>query len=159
MIVRGNYEYVSLAIYGEIMAELPSPPTTYEPRPLPTLEPIPLTRALDPSNSLDPSALARQLLSLIPDAPPLPLAIRLVFCLKPPSDDWDLPDFPYLHPDLDNETEDFDLEKAFRLTTRPVPDDVSDATLLRFAENVTRSVRSKVCDGCMQSLNAVIETR
>lgn len=143
MIVRGNYEYVSLAIYGEIMAELPSPPTTYEPRPLPTLEPIPLTRALDPSNSLDPSALARQLLSLIPDAPPLPLAIRLVFCLKPPSDDWDLPDFPYLHPDLDNETEDFDLEKAFRLTTRPVPDDVSDATLLRFAENVTRSVRSK----------------
>ncbi|PCH40888.1 hypothetical protein WOLCODRAFT_131584 [Wolfiporia cocos MD-104 SS10] len=143
MVVRGSYECVSMAIYGEVMSELPPPPTTYEPKALPTIEPIPLSRALDPANSLDPSRLARQLLDLIPDAPPLPLAIRLVFCLKPPSDDWDLPEFPYLHPDLDNDTADFDLDKASRLTTRPVPDDVQDETLLNFAQNVADAVGEK----------------
>ncbi|KZT05628.1 uncharacterized protein LAESUDRAFT_655713 [Laetiporus sulphureus 93-53] len=143
MIVRGSFECVSMAIYGDIMAELPPPPTTYDPRPLPSIEPVPIAPVLDPSNSLDPTLLARQLLNVIPDAPSLPLAIRLVFCLKPPSDDWDLPEFPYLHPDFDNDTADFDLEKAFRLTTRPVSDDVQDDTLLRFAENVAKSIRGK----------------
>ncbi|CCM00431.1 uncharacterized protein FIBRA_02463 [Fibroporia radiculosa] len=143
MIVRGGYESVSMAIYGDIISELSPPPTTYEPRQIPSFEPIPLSRSLDPSNSLDPCTLARQLLCLIPDAPSLPLAIRLVFCLKPPSDDWDLPEFPYLHPDLDSETSNFDLEQAFRLTTRPVPDDVADDTLIRFAQNVASSIRAK----------------
>lgn len=133
-----------MAIYGDVMSELPPPPTTYEPKPLPAFEPIRISRVLDPSNSLDPAALARELLNLIPDAPPLPLAIRLVFCLKPPSDDWDLPEFPYIFADLDIDAAQFDLEKAATLTTRPVSDDTEDVILLRFAENVVQTARDKV---------------
>ncbi|KAH9833677.1 uncharacterized protein C8Q71DRAFT_712127 [Rhodofomes roseus] len=143
IIVRGNFERVSMAIYGDVMSELPPPPTTYEPKPLPTFEPTQISRALDPSNSLDPSALARELLNLIPDAPPLPLAIRLVFCLKPPSDDWDLPEFPYIFAELDADTADLDLEKASALTTRPVSDDVEDEVLLRFADSMGQLTREK----------------
>ncbi|KZT71498.1 hypothetical protein DAEQUDRAFT_665661 [Daedalea quercina L-15889] len=146
IIVRGSFERVSMAIYGDVMSELPPPPTTYKPKPLPTFEPVQISRALDPSNSLDPSALARQLLNLIPDAPPLPLAIRLVFCLKPASDDWDLPEFPYIFADLDANAAQLDLEKASVVTTRPVSDDVEDEVLLRFAENVAQSVQDEKDD-------------
>ncbi|KAH9938022.1 uncharacterized protein B0H18DRAFT_1080825 [Fomitopsis serialis] len=158
IIVRGNFERVSMAIYGDVMSELPPPPTTYEPKPLPTFEPVQISRALDPSNSLDPSALARELLNLIPDAPPLPLAIRLVFCLKPPSDDWDLPEFPYIFAELDADAGEIDFEKASVLTTRPVSDDVEDEVLLRFAENMAQSVGEKVDVDCPFMLYAYLVT-
>ena len=145
MIVKGAFESVSMAIYGEVVSDTSAAPETYEPRPLPSATAVPLAPTLDPANTRDPTQLARQLLELIPDAPGLELVIRLVFCLKQPSDDWDLPDFPYLHPDLDEESHDFDLEKAFRLTTRPVADDVSPETLSGFAERVARCVNVKVC--------------
>ena len=144
IIVKGDFARVSMAIYGDVMSELPPPPTTYEPKPLPTFEPVQISRVLDPSSSLDPSALAQELLNLIPDAPPLSLAIRLVFCLKPPSDDWDLPEFPYIFADLGIDATQFDLEKAAALTTRPVSDDIEDDVLLRFAENVAQLAREKV---------------
>lgn len=143
MIVRGVYDRVSMAIYGDVISELSPPLTTYEPRPLPSVEPAPISQVLDPANMRDPTYLAQQLLSLIPDAPPLPLIVRLIFNLKPLDDDWDLPEFPYLHPDLDEMT-DYDLEKAFKLTTRPVPDDLPDEILLRFAQNVAHSITTKV---------------
>ncbi|KAI0920982.1 hypothetical protein AcV7_002972 [Taiwanofungus camphoratus] len=142
MIVRGVYDRVSMAIYGDVISELSPPLTTYEPRPLPSVEPAPISQVLDPANMRDPTYLAQQLLSLIPDAPPLPLIVRLIFNLKPLDDDWDLPEFPYLHPDLDEMT-DYDLEKAFKLTTRPVPDDLPDEILLRFAQNVAHSITTK----------------
>ncbi|KAI0371605.1 hypothetical protein BV20DRAFT_1035231 [Pilatotrama ljubarskyi] len=136
MIVKGEFESVSMAIYGKVVSETHTSPSSYEPRSLPTVAPAPLPAALDPANSRDPTQLARQLLRLIPDAPDLALVIRLIFCLKPSNDDWDLPDFPYLHADLEDTGSDFNLEKALRLTTRPVPDDVSPDAVTRFAEKV-----------------------
>lgn len=139
MIVKGDFQCVSMAIYGEPMQET-TPALDYTPLPLPVIETPSLSRSLDPSNSRDPTHLAHQLLKMIPDAPPLPLVIRLMFCLKPANEDWDIPEFPYIHPDLDDADSLSDLDKVSKLTSRPVPDDISEETLDRFAENLARVV-------------------
>ena len=144
MIVKGTFQAVSMAIYGDVVSDSPTTPETYEPRPLPSITATPLPSALDPANARDPTQLARELLKLIPDAPELELAIRLVFCLKPSNDDWDSPDFPYLYADLEDDSTEFDLERAFKLTSRPVADDVSSESLRSFAERVARCVNVKV---------------
>lgn len=145
MIVKGTFQAVSMAIYGDIVSDVPITPKTYQPRPLPSTIATPLPAALDPANARDPSQLARELLKLIPDAPELELAVRLVFCLKPSNDDWDSPDFPYLYADLEDDSNDFSLERAFRSTARPVADDISSEILNRFAEKVGQCVNVKVC--------------
>ncbi|KAI9464297.1 hypothetical protein F5148DRAFT_1210170 [Russula earlei] len=143
MIVKGDFAKLSMAIYGDVAAELPSPPTSYVPGVLPPFTPAPLPPVLDPANSGDPTTLTRNLLSLIPNAPPLPLVIRLMFCLKPTNDDWDLPEFPYLHPDLSDDPVDFDLEYAYQLASQPVADDVPLDVLQRFADRVAAAIEPK----------------
>ncbi|KAI6018277.1 hypothetical protein EDC04DRAFT_468561 [Pisolithus marmoratus] len=140
MIVRGDFETVSMAIYGEPVSEVSPAITSYEARQLPVVEYTPLSPALDLARSSDPTHLARQLLSLIPDAPSLNLVIRLMFCLKPPNDDWDLPEFPHLYSDLHEEDMDIDLDSAFRCLGRPVADEVSPEALMRFAEKVADAI-------------------
>ncbi|KAH9046763.1 hypothetical protein EDB84DRAFT_1625231 [Lactarius hengduanensis] len=143
MIVKGNFTKLSMAIYGDVASELPSASSSYAPSTLPSLIPITLSPPLDPANSEDPTILTRNLLSLIPDAPPLSLVIRLMFCLKPANDDWDLPEFPYLHPDLDVDPMEFDLDYAYQLTSQPVADDVSLDVLRRFADRVADAIGPK----------------
>lgn len=140
MIVKGSFEAVSMAIYGDVSSEMPPPSATYEPREQVAFEPTPLSNVLDPSNTRDPAQLARQLLNLISDAPPLPLVIRLMFCLKPPNDDWDLPEFPYLHPDLTQIEEDTTLEQFATLTSKPVSDATEPEQLQSFAERIAQNV-------------------
>lgn len=148
MIVKGKFEALSMAIYGEIVSDTPPPLPQYEPRSIPSVEPVLLSRAVDPSNSSDPTALARELLTLLPDSPPLPLVVRLMFCLKPSDEDWDLPEFPYLHADLDAETEEeVDLETAILYTSKPVRDDTPDESLSRFVAKVAGCIGPKV-GGC-----------
>ncbi|KAJ3551729.1 hypothetical protein NM688_g4538 [Phlebia brevispora] len=141
MIVKGAFECVSMAIYGDVVSEMSPPSLTYEPKAIPSYDPIPLSNALDPSNFRDPTRLALQLLDLIPDAPPLPLIICLMFCLKPSNDDWDLPEFPYLHADLDEELP--DLERAFTLTSRPAAANTSHASFAHFSEAAARLLGPK----------------
>ncbi|KAI9432473.1 hypothetical protein H4582DRAFT_1883882 [Lactarius indigo] len=143
MIVKGNFTKLSMAIYGDVASELPSAPSSYAPITLPSLIPTPLSPPLDPANSEDPTTLTRNLLSLIPDAPPLSLVIRLMFCLKPANDDWDLPEFPYLHSDLDVDPMEFDLDYAYQLTSQPVADDVPLDVLRRFADRVADAIGPK----------------
>lgn len=143
MIVKGDFEVVSMAIYGEVVTEH-TVPETYEPRLIPSFDSSPIPPALDPANSHDPTQLARQLLTLVPEAPQLPLVVRLIFALKPSGYDWDLPDFPHLHPDLDEDIAEFDLEKASALLIRPVPDDISAEPLERFAGRVAQCIKAKV---------------
>jgi hypothetical protein len=146
MIVKGNFEALSMAIYGDIASDAP-PVQNYEPKASPSVESIPLSRAVDPSNSSDPTLLAKQLLSLMPDSPPLPLVVRLMFCMKPSNEDWELSKFPYLHANLDGEIEeDFDLQTAVRWTCRPVQDDISCESLSRFAVRVASCIGPKVSD-------------
>ncbi|KAJ6561511.1 hypothetical protein DFH09DRAFT_494900 [Mycena vulgaris] len=149
MIVKGAFESLSLAIYGETVSEPASEIISYEPRPLPAVEPRPLSKAVDPSSMLEPTHLANQLLALIPDSPPLALVIRLMFCLKPSNDDWDLPEFPYLHADLDAdaaEGEPFDLDAALLCTAKPVPDDITYEALSAFAAKVAEAIGPKTGD-------------
>jgi len=137
MIVKGKFSVLSMAIYGEVVNDTPLPANTYNPSPVSSLGSFPLSPALDPANSNDPTLLAKQLLSLIPEAPPLPLVVRLIFCLKPPHDDWNLPAFPYLHADLDRQIEEeLDLESIIQAVSRPVRDDVTDPTLSKFGASV-----------------------
>lgn len=148
MIVKGDFTKLSMAIYGDVVSDLPSSPPSpsyHFPGGLLPLTPTPLSPALDPAISADPTTLTRNLLSLIPDAPPLPLVIRLMFCLKPVNDDWDLPEFPYLHPDLDDDPVEFDLDYAYQLTGQPVADDIPLDVLQRFADRVADAVEPKVC--------------
>lgn len=140
MIVRGDFETVSMAIYGDVVSETPPKSITYSPLSLPTHSSIPLVPALDAAKSNDPTALARNLLALIPDAPSLFLVIRLMFCLKQPNDDWELPEFPHLYSDLNKEEMDIDLDTAFRCLSRPVVDDISSEQLHRFARKVSEAV-------------------
>ncbi|KAK7062154.1 hypothetical protein R3P38DRAFT_2833730 [Favolaschia claudopus] len=141
MILKGEFDSISIAIYGEIVSEAPSEIPPYEPKPLPAVNARPLSRAVDPASMLDPAHLAKQLLSLIPDSPPLALIIRLMFCLKPSNEDWELPEFPYLHADLDVETDNiFDLDIAL---AKPVRDDISYESLSAFATKVAESVGPK----------------
>lgn len=140
MIVKGSFESVSMAIYGEVVDELPPPASTYEPKSLPTLDPIPLSETLDPANFRDPSKLATQLLELIPDAPSLPLITRLMFCIKPSNDDWDLPEFPYLYAQLGELPEGADMQEAYKLASHPLPDDKPDASYVEFAEKISRGI-------------------
>lgn len=144
MIVKGNFTKLSLAIYGDVATELPSSPSCYVPGELIPFTPTPLSPILDPANSGDPTILTRNLLSLIPNAPPLPLVIRLMFCLKPANDDWDLPEFPYLHPDFGDYPIDFDLDYAYQLTSQPVADDVPLDVLQGFADRVADAIGPKV---------------
>ena len=146
MIVKGRFEALSMAIYGEIVSESP-PVQIYEPKPFSSLEPVPLSRKIDPSSSSHPIQLAEQLLSLIPDSPPLPLVVRLMFCLKPSDDDWDHPDFPYLYADLEGDDESFDLEGIVQAISRPIRDDTSEEVLLAFVNRIVELIGPKV-SGC-----------
>lgn len=136
MIVKGAFDCVSMAIYGDVVNELPPPKTTYEPGLLPTLDPIPLSNALDPANARDPTKLALSLLDLIPDAPPLPLLIRLMFCLKPSNEDWDLPDFPYIFANLEQLPDDATVEDAFKFSSRSASDNTETVWFVEFAEKI-----------------------
>ncbi|KIK94846.1 hypothetical protein PAXRUDRAFT_33290 [Paxillus rubicundulus Ve08.2h10] len=138
MIVRGDFESVSMAIYGE--SELSSTGTSYIPGPLQLPNPVSVSPALDLAKASDPTSLARQLLASVPDAPSLNLVIRLMFCLKPPNDDWDLPDYPHLYSDLSEEEFDIDLDSAFHCLSRPVADNIQLEPLQRFAEKVADAI-------------------
>lgn len=127
------FHYMSLAVYGDVASEMSPPQAFYAPSLLPSLETTKLNPMLDVANSRDPTHLARQLLSLIPGAPPLPLVIRLMFCLKASNDDWEHPNFPYLHADTTMSEEDPSLQELCNRTMRSVPDDMSSDDLSSFA--------------------------
>ncbi|KAH0587983.1 hypothetical protein H2248_006727 [Termitomyces sp. 'cryptogamus'] len=142
MILKGKFTKLSIAIYGDVVSDVP-PKERHEARPLPSVEPVPLSKAIDPSSSSDPTFLAKKLLALMPDAPPLPLVIRLMFCLKPSNDDWDLPDFPYLHADLESlDDEELSIEAINDLLSRPVHDEVTEEELSAFAAKVAECISS-----------------
>ncbi|TFK43826.1 hypothetical protein BDQ12DRAFT_695848 [Crucibulum laeve] len=149
MIVKGKFEKLSMAIYGQIVSES-SPVNTYQSKPLPVFDPYPLSKAVDPSNSSDPTMLAQQLLALIPDPPPLSLVIRLMLCLKPSDEDWDDENFPYLYADLETEDEDLDLEATIQSASRPVRDDVSEEALTKFATRIADFIGPKNNDQALQ---------
>ena len=124
-----------MAVFGDVIADAQEV-REYEPRPIPALNSVSLPKSVDPSNSSEPTMIAQQLLSLLPDSPPLSLIVRLMFCLKPPNEDWEHPDFPYLYSDLDGEDEIYSIATLVQSISRPVKDDVSVDTLSTFAERI-----------------------
>ncbi|KAF5392933.1 hypothetical protein D9757_001211 [Collybiopsis confluens] len=176
MIVKGQFDTLSLAIYGHVVSESDQPSQSIEeiansvPKPAPSVEARTLPSSIDPANSTDPTLLARNLLSLLDDAPPLSLITKLMFCLKPDNDDWDDPDFPYLFVDFekeifhnnnisnkvdgdisqDEDEEDgdsgefnFDFDATLDAMSRLVSDAEPEETLSRFAQVVADNVGSR----------------
>lgn len=145
MIVKGRFESLSLAIYGDVIADLPPAPENYVPRQPSSVAPVPLFHTVDPANAVDPTMLARQLLELIPNSPSLSLVIRLILCIKPYDDEWDMPGFPYLHTDLHvTDPRNFDLDKAVQLIARPISETAPEESLTSFAEFVSAAISDKV---------------
>ena len=144
MIIRGKFEKLSIAVYGDVVSDSSAGVTEYVSRQLSQIIQNPLPSYLDPSNSIDPTESALSLLKLIPDAPTLPLITRLMFCLKPTNDDWDEPDFPYLFSDLGKDTDNLDLEMAATITTRPVSDNIDDDELRKFAQTLGNTAKEYV---------------
>jgi len=138
IIFQGQFQDISLAIYGEVAADRQEV-VDQEPRSLPVLSPIPLSPALDLANSSSPTSLVKQLLALMPSPAPLALVIRLMFCLKPEKEDWDNPEFPYVYSDLDKvfendmECEIIDWEGVVQSVSKPLRDDVSSGSLTALA--------------------------
>ncbi|KAF9006670.1 hypothetical protein BDQ17DRAFT_1352181 [Cyathus striatus] len=149
MIVKGKFEKLSMAIYGNVISES-SPVKTHQPTPLPTLESNPLPKSVDPSNSSDPATTAQKLLTLIEDAPSLSLIVRLMLCLKPTDEDWDDPSFPFLFADLTREDEDFDLESIIQCISHPLADGTSYEDLSKLANRVTDFIGPKNSDQALQ---------
>lgn len=106
---------------------------------------VPLNKALDPANAIDPSALSKELLRLIPgESPSLPLVVRWALYVQPEAEDCNSPDFPYSYADL----EDITLTPDLRLDTilvkldKPVSEDVSPGLVQRFCEAVAEALNN-----------------
>lgn len=143
-----------MAIYGDIAAERLNT-EVHETELLELPAPVSLSPALDLAISLNPTALAEQLLGLMPSPTPLPLLVRLMFCLKPEEEDWDNPDFPYVYSsfeatlsDDDVENEVFDLGSLVQSVSKPLKDDVSPESLTEFAGKMKDLLGSDVSLFC-----------
>jgi hypothetical protein len=143
MIVKGDFVALSIAVYGELVNDsaAPLPEVVSTQQPLPSIDPAPLQQAIDPANSNDPTFCARQLLTLIPNDPHLPLAIRHVFCLKPLDSDWTLPEFPHLYADISSIDEGSDLEDIVQVLSRPVEEDLTEDSVKLLVERISQCPR------------------
>ncbi len=142
MIIKGSFQVLSFALYGDTVSQPTSPPS-YEPITLPAVNPVPLSKAIDPANAADPTFLAKNLLKMMPDAPPLPLAIRLMYCLKPTDDDWENETFPYHGTSLEFNDE-LDLAQAGDMISRPLRRETAETAISAFASRVNDLIGSKV---------------
>ena len=143
-----------MAIFGDVIADVQKV-QGYEPRPIPALNSVSIPKSVDPSNSSEPTMIAQQLISLLPDSPPLSLIIRLIFCLKPPNEDWEHPDFPYLYSDLDSEDEIYSITTLVQSISRPVKDDVSVDALSTFAERIIDFLEPEVSFNFIEFLHNI----
>ena len=143
-----------MAIFGDVIADVQKV-QGYEPRPIPALNSVSIPKSVDPSNSSEPTVIAQQLISLLPDSPPLSLIIRLIFCLKPPNEDWEHPDFPYLYSDLDSEDEIYSITTLVQSISRPVKDDVSVDALSTFAERIIDFLEPEVSFNFIEFLHNI----
>lgn len=150
MIVKGDFENLSLAVYGENLSEESATTAAHTSSSRLSLPPPSLSKALDPANSSDPTALACQLLSLVPDPPSLSLVVRLILSLKPQPDDWDLPEFPHLYAELEGDFDLLDLDSVVDKLARPVPESMMEEYFTRLAEAIVDLIGPKVC-ACISS--------
>lgn len=141
MIIHGDFTSLSIAIYGDLVNELPTGPSAnHEAKPLPRVQSSRPSGAMDLCNVVDPTSLGQSLLTLVPGAPSLSLIVRLMLCLKPSNEDWDDPDFPHLYANLQEDFEDFDLQTALTITSRSVSDAVDEDLMRSFADRVANCV-------------------
>lgn len=147
MIIQGNYTRVTLAVYGEVITEPVATPVSYEPMPLPDVTRHRLPPALDLCNTAEPVFLARELLALDPDAPPLSLVIRLMCCLRAPDEHWDPPIFPYsnMEESINSDSLGVDwLAEAIDSVMIPISPEINDDILEKFTSKVLNITSEQV---------------
>lgn len=139
MIIRGDFDSLSLAVYGNLVSESSNAPVVSSPFPqaLEALKPIPHNPPLDPANSNNPTFLAKELLSQILRAPRLADVVRFVFCLKPSKEDWSRSNFPF-YANWDQLPT--DLDEAIVLLSRPLPEDTPSDAISNIAHRIKEAV-------------------
>jgi hypothetical protein len=121
LILRGQFKSLSIAIYGSVYSGSGSDKHQFNSQDASSqihLEDLPLSSVLDLTSSFDPTLIARQLLALIPRAPPLTTVLRLILCIKPRKEDWDAPDFPMY--ERINGSMPESVEELLELLSRPI---------------------------------------
>ncbi|KAF8492904.1 hypothetical protein JB92DRAFT_3236124 [Gautieria morchelliformis] len=147
MVVQGDFVHVTLAVYGDAASEPPLDPVSYEPTPLTAIVPHALAPALDPANSNEPTLLSRDIINLIPHAPLLPTAIRLIFCLKPADEDYGGDRFSSLDDCIVSDISGLEwLERAAETLMAPLHEDVSLDLLKAFSERISDALIEKTND-------------
>jgi hypothetical protein len=148
---------VTVAIYGDLVSELP----TEQPAPASTdtinIVPSPLPRYLEVSSAPDPTSLAKSLcLEAVGEVTTLHL-LRLMFLLKPADTDWDIPDYPAKYADIGaipelNPVEEYDLihpkqrwvEQAMEELRFPVHDEEIPDNIRLLAEPLAIALETPV---------------
>jgi hypothetical protein len=145
MVIQGDFINVTLAVYGDAASEPPLDPFSYEPTPITAVVHHALSPALDPANSNDPTLLSRDMINLIPHAPLLPMAIRLIFCLKPADKDCDGDRFASLDDCIASDISGLEwLERAAETLMVPLDEDVPLDSLKAFSERISDALIEKV---------------
>lgn len=153
MVIQGDFVQVTLAVYGDASSEPSLDPVSYEATPLSDIFHHRLSSALDPANSNEPTLHSREIFKLIPHSPPLPVVIRLIFCLKPAGAEWG-GDLFSLDDCIATDVSGLGwLEKAVEPLMTPVHDNVSLDSLKVFAEKTSEALIEKV-----RYLPAVMDT-
>uniref|UniRef100_D8PQY6 Virilizer N-terminal domain-containing protein n=1 Tax=Schizophyllum commune (strain H4-8 / FGSC 9210) TaxID=578458 RepID=D8PQY6_SCHCM len=145
MIVKGNFKRLSLAVYGDLVSDLAAPKPEPAPVSLSSIEPRPLSAALDLVNAQDASSVATKLMTLLKNPPPLHVILRSQFCLKPDDDTWDHPDYPNVYVDLAEQLEDFKF-RAVIYWTRPISETASEEDISAYFSRFARSIDEAALD-------------
>jgi hypothetical protein len=143
MIIQGGFESATVAIYGNALNDVAHDHDATNTNQLNAeAEFLPVSPGLDPAHSLDPTRLARLLLSSTSRPASLETVIRLAFCIKPRKEDWQAAGFPqYVDLDAVPST----IEAAIEKLSLPIPENSTSDVILRFSSSIREILESAVC--------------
>ena len=140
MVLKGAFQSISIAVYGEIAPAFTSTTLSYSPKPLPNLKLPDLPSQLDPCLSNSLTGIANGLLALDSDTPDVKLITQLMFSMKPLDEDWDEPNFPYLYANLRDIDGLRSPKQIIKILSRPISDNTGQDRLRRLASRMVESV-------------------
>ncbi|KAF8592662.1 hypothetical protein K439DRAFT_1504349 [Ramaria rubella] len=147
MVLQGDFERVTLAVYGETVSEPLLEPISYEFTQIPSPSRHRLSPVLDPATSNEPSLLSLKLLACIPHAPSLSFVIRRSFCLKYIDEEWSSSRFASLEECVETDITGLDwLERATGALMIPVHEDVHEHLIKRFVTRIIEALTEKTND-------------
>lgn len=150
MVLKGSFDTLSIAVYGQIAPQEPvdDAPPSYAPAYIHKPDSYQLSPALDLSSTTDPTFIARKILASFPGAPSLPEIVRQLSCYRAVGSSTAEPDALFADIEwamnFDGTSSEW-LDQAVATLRLPVPDLVSDELLLQFFGKVKTCLNEVVC--------------